>query len=363
MKFNVKELSLEEKIGQMIIVGLNNSNAIDNLQEIIQKYKVGGVLLYKKNYKNYEEMVNLINKIKELNKVNKIPMFIVIDQEGGRVNRMPNEFKNLPSANKLASKSHEKNFVKIAGEITGRMLKKAGINMDLAPVLDLKRFKDNHSIGDRAFSKNQEEVSKYGVEYMKALQQNDIISIAKHFPGHGATDQDSHFIIPKLKYDVETLENEDIIPFKEAIKNKVDGILIGHLRVNEIDKNKPLTISKKFIVEYIRKKYRYNGLVVTDDMRMKATKVRYGKNKIVEKAFLAYNDIIIFKYDKDIKVIDNILQLVNKQKISLKRVNKSVMRILKAKKKYNLNDNKINADKDFIEEINNDIEKVRKEVL
>ena len=96
-------------------------------------------------------MIKLINRIKELNRMNKIPMFIAIDQEGGRVNRIPSEFKNLPAANKLAKKSDEENYVKISGDITGQMLNKIGVNMDFAPVLDIKRFPDEHAIGDRAY--------------------------------------------------------------------------------------------------------------------------------------------------------------------------------------------------------------------
>lgn len=142
----------------MIIIGLDTNITEKLLEKIINKYKVGGILLYKKNYKNYEEMVSLINKIKELNSNNKVPIFISIDQEGGRVNRMPNEFKNLPVASKLVEKSVEEDFVKMSGGITGEMLNKLGIDMDFAPVLDIKRFKDTHAIGDRAYS---EDVEKY----------------------------------------------------------------------------------------------------------------------------------------------------------------------------------------------------------
>lgn len=363
MKYDINKLSLEEKIGQMIIIGLNTEDAVNHLAEMIQKYKIGGILLYKKNYKTYEEMINLINQIKALNRKNKIPICISIDQEGGRVNRMPNEFKNLPVASKLAEKSGKKDMVKIAGEITGSMLHKTGIHMDFAPVLDIKRFKDKQAIGDRAYSENVEEVSKYGIEYMKALQKHDVMSIAKHFPGHGATKEDSHFRLPKIECDIEKLENEDMLPFKKAIENKVDGILVGHLRITKVTGKIPASLSKRFITKYIRKKYRYNGLVITDDMRMKGMRMRYGKNRAIKKAFMACNDIIVFKYDDDIRVIEKIVALVKEHKLEEKRVNKSVRRILALKEKYHVNDEMIKLDKDFIETINDQIEAVRKEVL
>lgn len=364
MKYDIHELSLEEKIGQMMIIGLNTETAVKKLQEIIDKYKVGGILLYKRNYhENYEEMINLVNKIKILNQKNKIPIFIAIDQEGGRVNRTPKEFKNLPAANKLVKKSGEEDFVKRAGEITGEVLHELGINMDFAPVLDIKRFSDNHAIGDRAYSENIEEVSKYAIEYMQALQKHGVISIAKHFPGHGATKTDSHFRLPEIEEEMETLEKEDMQPFKKAIEHKVDGILMGHLKISKVTGNLPASMSKRFITKYVRKKYRYNGLVITDDVRMKGVRIRYGKDNAIKKAFLACNDMIIFKYDNDINVIDKIIKLAKEDKLKMKRINKSVMRILKVKEQYELKDELIEKDKAFIENINNQIEEIRQKVL
>ena len=364
MKYNIKELSLEEKIGQMIIIGLNTETSIKNLEEIIEKYKVGGVLLYKRNYhQNYEEMIEIVNKIKALNQKNKVPIFISIDQEGGRVNRTPKEFKNLPSANKLVKKSGEEDFVKLSGKITGEILHKLGVNMDFAPVLDIKRFSDDHAIGDRAFSENIEEVSKYGLEYIQALQEKGIISIAKHFPGHGATKTDSHFRLPKIDEEIETLEKEDMQPFKKAMEHKVDGVLIGHLKIAKVTGKLPASMSRRFITKYIRKKYRYNGLVITDDVRMKGVRIRYGRNNAVKKAFLACNDIIIFKYDNDIGVIDKIIQLAKEDKLKMKRINKSVTRILKVKEQYTLNNALIEKDEAFISNINKQIEEIREKVL
>lgn len=218
---------------------------------------------------------------------------------------------------------------------------------------------DNHAIGDRAYSEKIEEVSKYGIEYMEALQKNGVISVAKHFPGHGATKTDSHFRLPKIEEDIETLEKEDMQPFKKAIEHTVDGILMGHLKISRVTGKLPASMSKRFITKYVRKKYRYNGLVITDDVRMKGIRVRYGKNNAVKKAFLACNDIIILKYDNDIEVIDKIIKLAKEDKLKMKRINKSVMRILKVKEQYELTDELIEKDKAFVEDINNQIEEIR----
>ena len=361
MDIEVKDLSIEEKVGQMVMLGIDGPDAMSKIDDIILKYKVGGILLYRKNYKDYRELVDLVNHIKNVNTKNKVPLFIAIDQEGGRVNRMPKDFMNLPSANKLA-KYKEENLVEQAGNITGKMLSKTGFNFDFAPVLDIKRFEDNHAIGDRAFSENIDEVSKCGIEYMKQLQSQNIISAIKHYPGHGATKKDSHFVLPVIKKDIQQLEKEDMHPFEEAIKNGADAILISHLKIDKVTYKYPASMSRRFINKYIRKKFRYNNLIITDDLRMKGITLRYGKDKSIKKAFEAGNDIILFKYNDDAKVIDKIISNVSRNIIKESRVNKSVNRILKMKEKYNVNNQEIKYDEEFVKNINTQILEIREKI-
>lgn len=357
----VEELSIEEKVGQMLMVGLDIPNAIDIVDDLILKYKIGGILLYKKNYKNYEELVQLVNYIKKINTANKVPIFIAIDQEGGRVNRMPGDIENLPSANCLAtiSENEKINLVKESGKITGEMLGMMGINMNFAPVLDVKRFGDNHAIGDRAYSENANLVAKYGIDYMKALKNNNVIPVIKHFPGHGATNKDSHFILPVIGKDINDIEKEDMIPFKKAIEEGVDALLVGHLLIKKQTNKLPATMSKNFITKYIRKKYHYKGLIITDDMRMKGVKLLYGKNRAVKKAFFAGNDIILIKYGKDEKLIERLIQEIKKDKLKEARVNRSVKRILNIKDKYHVNNNEIIITQNIIKDTNNKIISVK----
>ena len=176
----LENLSIEEKIGQMLMVGLKTPNNFKNIENLIKKYKIGGVLLYKKDYKNYKELNELINKLRSLGRENKIPLFIAIDQEGGRVNRMPNDFKNLPSASEIAKAG----IIEKTSDITGEMLEKTGFNFNFAPVLDIKRFKENQAIGDRAFSNNVEEVTKCGIIYINKIKEHNIVPVIKHYPGH-----------------------------------------------------------------------------------------------------------------------------------------------------------------------------------
>lgn len=354
MLINEKDLTLDEKIGQMVMIGMDTTNAKEKVTELILKYKIGGVLLYRKNYNNYKELLEFINHIKSVNKKNKIPLFIAIDQEGGRVNRMPNEFENLPSAYQLAKKENIK-IIEEAGCITGKMLKNIGINIDFAPVLDIKRFGENHAIGDRAFSEDKECVAKYGGTFMKELQKQKIISVVKHFPGHGATKQDSHINIPTIKMDISNLEKEDMLPFEYVIKNGAEALLISHLKIKNFAEKGPITMSKKFILKYIRKRYNFDGLIITDDMRMRSMVLTYGVNQPIRKAFKAGNDIIVFKYRPNEKIFGQIKTNINKGDIDISQINESVNRIIKIKQKYQLNNEEVKINKEFIKEVNSRI--------
>lgn len=357
----IKELTIKEKVGQMVIIGMDTNYVTDRIKNMIQNYKIGGVILYRKNFSTYQDMLKLIKELKELNKENKIPLFIAIDQEGGRVNRMPKEIKNLPSANKIAS-CGGKELVTKSAEIIGEVLHESGYNLNFAPVLDIDRTENQGAaIGDRSFSNDKEIVAECGVAMMKALQKNNILSVVKHFPGHGATKKDSHYFLPVINVPMKKIENEDMYPFEQAIRNGADAVLVGHLLIMGVTGIYPASLSRRFITKYLRAKYRYNGLVVTDDLKMRAIKFFYGADIAIRKAFEAGNDIIVFRFnaEEEKRVLNKIENLVQTGKIKENRINKSVRRIIKIKEKYNISDTQefegINVKK-----VNKEIEEIRK---
>ena len=360
---DINDLTLKEKIGQMIMIGMDTNYITDRIKVMINDFKIGGIILYRKNFNTYQDMLNLITDLKELNKSNKIPLFIAIDQEGGRVNRMPPEIKNLPSANMLASNG-DINIVKNSAQITGNMLKQSGFNMNFAPVLDIKRFENSHPIGDRCYGSNKEDVVKYGISVMKELQNQGIISVIKHFPGHGATKYDSHSLLPIINSNIENLKTDDMYPFEKAINEGADAILVGHLLVKKITGLYPASLSRKFITKYLRKQYRYKGLIITDDLKMRAIKLIYGSNLAVKKAFQAGNDIIVFRFShsEEKRIINSIINLTKRGSIKERQINRSVRRILKMKEKYNISDNNIPKGID-IEKVNAEITHIRDIVI
>ena len=326
--------SIKKQIGQMFIVRMLGKTITEELETLIKDYSIGGICLYSKNYNSYKEMLTLINNLKELNKkYNKTPLFIAIDQEGGRVNRLPKDINNIVSAKKL-SKNNE--YIKEAGNIFGEILSKSGINMNFSPVLDIQRFEDKHAIGDRCFGNNANDVSNKGLLMMKYLKKNNIISVVKHFPGHGLVKNDTHFLLPLVSKDIDN--TEDIIPFKEAIKQNTDAMMLSHIIFSKIDLFNPASLSKKVIKGYLQNNLHYEGLIITDDLKMKPVNLLYGFKKSSLKAINAGNNLILIgaKHNIVINCINYINNKLNKELET--NINNSYGKILSIKDKYNITD-------------------------
>ena len=356
----ISELSIEEKVAQLFMVGIHDKD-IDGIIDLIKNEKIGGVVLYGNNFDNYKEMVNLVNRLKKVNSENPIPLCISIDQEGGRVNRMPDEILNIQCATKIAE-TQDVELARRSGNLIGKMLNETGISMNYGPVLDIRRFKENHPIGDRCYGENKDDVEKYGIPVMQEMQKQNVISVVKHFPGHGLTQKDSHFQVPRITDKIEKLENEDMEIFKTAIDNGADAIMVGHLIIKDVDRRYPASLSKKIIQAYLIEKYHYKGLIITDDLKMMAIRIHYNMNKAVLKAVDAGNDIVMvgLPYSKVKKLIKYITKQVKKGRISERRINESVKKINAFKERYNIKDEEV---KGFdIEEMNKEILSLRDEI-
>ena len=354
----MKNLTLREKIGQMLIIKIFGKEISEETKQMIEDYKIGGVILYRKNYDTYDEMLKIINEIKKINKESgNIPLFVSIDQEGGRVNRMPRELKNIKSAGKLVEQNNIE-IIREAGRTTAKMLEESGFNMNYAPVLDIQRFENTHAIGDRCYGKSAEEVSKNGIEVMKELSKGGIIPVIKHFPGHGSTNKDSHFFLPVITKKMNELENEDIIPFKKAIGQNAEVIMVGHLMIKDVDRKNPASLSKKIINDYLRNNYQYKGIIMTDDLKMRAISLKYGYVRAALKACKAGDDIIMIgaSYNTIIRVIKKIEKNIESRKIDINDIDKRVERIMKLKEKYKISDEPAKGCN--IEEINKRIEQI-----
>lgn len=352
---NADSLSFYEKVGQRFIIGVNNYN-IDSIIYLIKNYYIGGIILYKKNYKSYSELLEVVKKLKNANKDNKIPLFIAIDQEGGVVNRLPKEFDNLINIYDVSST--DKALVQKHSMIIAKILSDSGINMNLGPVLDIYNNSKSKALYKRCFHGNVSDIEDCLNLYIKEFRKEKIVTVGKHFPGHGVTKFDSHFFIPYV-FNYKKILNEHILPFEEAIKKNIDVLMLGHIVIRKMSGLLPTTLSDKFILKYLRNKYNYNGLVMTDEINMLSRNIIY-RWCYVDRAIRADNDLILVKLkDKDsaIKMLERARKISN-----VERTNEQVKRLLKVKEKYKIND-KISFDGINIEKINKEINNINKQVI
>ena len=352
---DMKEMSLEEKVGQMIFAGIEDTTITDQAKQLISKDMVGGLILFKNNMIDVQQTVGFINELKTESKNNKIPLFLGVDEEGGRVTRLPGITK-FPTNLDVGKQNNEKWSYDIGVQL-GTALKSFGFNVNFAPVLDVNSNPSNPVIGDRSFGDNPTIVSKLGIQTMKGMQSQSIIPVVKHFPGHGDTSVDSHKELPVIHKTKEDLQALELIPFKDAVNNGADMVMVGHILLPNLDTQFPSSLSSDIITDLLREEMGFNGVIITDDMTMDAITNQYDIGYASVEAVKAGNDMVMIahNYTNVKKAKDYILKAVRKGEISEERINSSVIRILSLKEKYHLSNTLINGVD--IEELNQLIQK------
>ena len=323
----LKSMSIEQKISQMLVLYYTKDTVDDNLKEILKKRTPGGFIITEDNITTYDKTIKFIKDLKENSE---IPLIISMDQEGGNVQRLQGitdeDVLNVPYMY-YVGKTNDENTAYKVGEILAHEMKTVGVNVAYAPVVDIYSNKDNTVIGRRSFGENKELVAKMGINVAKGLEDNGIIPTYKHFPGHGDTTVDSHFNLPVLNKTIDDLNNEELYPFKEAIRNNAKLIMIGHLAIPSIDGNTPATMSKK-IIDILKKDLNYSGLIITDALNMGALTNNYTYEEMYTKTVEAGADILLMPNGSK-EAIDII-----KKNISEERIDESVKKILTFKYKY-----------------------------
>jgi beta-N-acetylhexosaminidase len=357
----INHMAIDEKIGQLMIVGFNGTVMDEKVKDMIEKNHIGGLILFKENIANVEQTTQLLNTLKKTNNPNPIPLFLSVDEEGGKVHRLSHEFLKMPSAKKIGDINDEKVSLEY-GKILGMRIKSLGFNMDFAPVLDINSNPKNLVIGNRAFGSTVDVVVNNGLQVMRGINSESIVSIIKHFPGHGDTATDSHINIPVVNKELKELESLELVPFTKGIAKGVDGIMVGHILFPKIDSDKPATLSKAIINDILRERLSYNGVVISDDMTMGAIMKNYSIEDAAVEFLKAGGDIVLVchGYEDQLKVIDKIKEKVENGNITEKELDEKVQRIIKLKQKYNIQDNLI--DKADIESINTKTKKLLDEI-
>lgn len=332
-------MTLPEKIGQMIMIDYRDTLKMNlELEEVLNKYSPGGFILFKSNIgsdetksslENYKQVRKLLTDIKESSD---IPVMISADQEGGRVQRLGERvgFDAIPSMGEVA-KNMTKEEIFDLGKRIGSELKGIGVDMDMAPVLDVFSNPKNTAIGDRAFGTDPNVVKDLSMAFANGLKEEKIVPVGKHFPGHGGTLKDSHVDLPFIPKDLDEMKRLELVPFIEAVHNNIPGLMVGHLAVPKVTgDNSPASLSGVMINDLLRKDLGYNGLVMPDSLKMKALSNYFTEEDIYLRCINAGNDIMLMP--QNIKVaFDTIKNAVDDGKISEEKIDISVLKILSIK--------------------------------
>ena len=329
------ELNLQRKIGQLFMVGFDGLVANDHIRRMIQEHDVGGVILFRRNVESPEQVAKLCRDLQEMNaKVSPIPLLIAIDQEGGMVMRIERGMTPVPSAmafQEAGSLADCEQLTKVSGE----ELRRIGINMNLAPVLDVNNNPMNPVIGVRSYGEDSDTVIAYGMAALRGLQKSGLVVTAKHFPGHGDTSIDSHYAMPLIAHNRQRLDAVELPPFRAAIAQGVHAIMTAHVVFPAIEPEPdlPATLSKNVLTDLLRHELGYTGVIVTDCLEMAAISEGMGVAKGAIATLRAGSDLVLISHleERQTDAIRAVVNAVQTGVIASERIDEAMQRILQLK--------------------------------
>lgn len=297
----------------------------------IRSEKIGGVILFSHNFENPSQLAELVNSIQKLR--DEYPLFISVDQEGGRVMRFKTHFTQFPAMLDLAQMDSPKLTFEIH-QVMAKELAACGINISFSPCCDVLTNPENKVIGDRSFGSDPEVVEKHISAAIRGLQTNGIMACAKHFPGHGDTFKDSHFDLPLVKTPLEKLKERELIPFIKASKSRVEFMMMAHLMVDALDEKLPTSLSPK-AYEFLRQETKFSKIVITDDMEMKAIADKYTIEEAALMAINAGTDMLLYRFSEDAARALNAIREASKKRLMKKEIiMEKLHRIERCKKEF-----------------------------
>ncbi len=334
-------MTLEQRIGQMFVVNLYGPQLTEAGRDFLTRVQPGGVVLIGDNIGTPEALTALINSYQQtITRAGGVPLFVAVDQEGGPISHLRAGFTLFPTSTLLTA-SGQTALARQVGAAMAAELRAIGVNMNLAPVADLETNPDNPIITRRSFGSDPTLVSPIIAAYIEGLQNTGVLATAKHFPGHGETDSDSHTTLPVLDLTRERLDAVELAPFRAAIGAGVEVIMAAHIWYPALEpqENLPASLSPNVITGLLRDELGYDGLVMTDALDMDAIDTSYAYPDAALNAVQAGVDLVIAAHiglDSQEAAIKAIADAVRGGRISEARIDESVRRILDAKARYNL---------------------------
>lgn len=335
-----KNKNFAEMIGYLLMVGIQGTTLDSSTIDFLAEIRPNGVILFSRNVESPGQVAELNRDLQLLAQSMGIdPFFISVDQEGGRVRRLRKPFSEFPPSWEMAMSSEPETTVANFASQTAAELRLAGFNLDFVPVLDVVDENvelKSTVIGDRSFGSNPETVAHLGSVVIQQMRSQGIIPCAKHFPGHGATIVDSHFDLPVDERTTEELDNKDLIPFRKAIENHVEMTMTAHVLFPKLDPEYPATMSEKILDGMLRKRFGYDGVIITDDLDMGAVSKRYSTEICAIQSFRSGADVLLLcnSSEKALEALASLQAAYKDGLITSRQVSASINRIKSLKKKF-----------------------------
>ena len=326
--------TLRRQIGQLLIAGFNGDQIPAELRSLAKEFGLGGVILFARNVAEPEQVAEMAFEAARL--VPDLPAWVSVDQEGGRVARLRSPFTEWPPMATLG-RSGDLGLAERFARALAAELKTVGITLDYAPVLDVHTNPKNAVIGDRALAERAEEVGRLGSAIVRTLQAEGIAACGKHFPGHGDTSADSHHELPLVEHPPERLREVEFLPFKSAIEAGVATIMTAHVLVPSLDEKRPATLSRSVVTELLRDELHFDGVILSDDLEMKAIAAEYAVPSAAVLAIQAGCDGALIcggDHDTQAAALEALVRAVEDQRVPLARVEDALKRQQRAKERF-----------------------------
>ena len=324
---------LRHRIGQLLIAGFDGHALPVELKSLAREFGLGGVILFARNIAEPAQVAELSFEAARL--VPELPVWVSVDQEGGRVARLTSPFTEWPPMATLGRSGDVRLAERFARALASE-LKAVGITLNFAPVLDVHTNATNPVIGDRALSENAEEVARLGGAIIRVLQAEGLAACGKHFPGHGDTSRDSHLELPLVEHPIERLRGVELVPFRAAIEAAVATIMTGHMFLPALDEDRPTTLSAEIVTGLLRDELKFDGVILSDDLEMKAIADHYAVPSAAVLAVEAGCDgVLLCSGDHDLHAaaLEALVHAVEDDHLRLARVEDALMRQQRAKER------------------------------
>src|SRR5436190_4342654 len=326
--------ALRRQIGQLLIAGFNGLQIPAELRSLAKEFGLGGVILFARNIAEPEQVAELAFDAARL--VPDLPVWVSIDQEGGRVARLKSPFTEWPPMATLG-RSGDVRLAERFARALAKELRTVGITLDYATVLDIHTNPKNPVIGDRALSEKAEDVARLGAAIVAALQEEGVAACGKHFPGHGDTQADSHFELPLVEHSIERLRSVEFMPFKAAIEAGVATMMTAHVFMPAIDERHPATLSRRVVTELLRNELGFDGVILTDDLEMKAIAGTYAVPSAAVLAIAAGCDGILIcsgDHETQTAALEALIYAVESGELPSARVDDALKRQQRTKERF-----------------------------